>query len=53
VSDYLNEDQVDHIRALAAAPEKVCGCGWYWREECRRHCNSPAKQREEDKRCAD
>lgn len=46
---YFNDDQIDYARDLASAPEKVCGCGWYWRHECAQTCHSKDKQRVDDR----
>lgn len=46
----LNEEQEAHVRALLTNPDKVCGCGWYWKEECARQCwNLEKRQPEEAK----
>lgn len=45
----FNSDQTAHMDALAKYPEKVCGCGWYWKDECQSICHNRSKQTPEDK----
>jgi len=44
----LNEEQEAHVRSLLTNPDKVCGCGWYWKEECARQCWSLTKRQPEE-----
>lgn len=49
---YFNEEQLEHMRELAALARegKVCPCGWFTKEECHSRCQSgygsPEKQQE-------
>lgn len=37
----FNREQEEHMNELAANPDKVCKCGWYWKFEC--SVDKPAK----------
>ncbi len=46
----FNDEQKDHMNWLSENPDKVCGCGWYSKEECITSCSNPGKRRVEENR---
>lgn len=48
MNNYFNDDQIEYMNDLASDPTKVCGCGWYTKEDCWSYCVTPSKQRPEE-----
>lgn len=40
----LNDEQQAHVESLARNPDKVCGCGWFFKTECAMYCHNKGSQ---------